>query len=294
VEQILPLLEMIAREGRALIVVAEDIEGQALAAIIMNAMRGTMKVAGIKAPLYGEERRNTLDDLAASTGATFITRESGIKLQDVKMSDLGTAKFIESAKYSTTIVGGNCDFEEVEKRIEALKNLIQQTDSIQECERIQNRIVRLASGVAVIRVGGATEVEMTEKKHRIEDALEAVRSAQEEGIISGGGIALLRASNNIEIEAENDEQVLGVSIVKEACKEPLRQMALNAGESPDLIISSVLSADENEGWDFRLGRLTNLMKSGIIDPVKVTRTALQNAASCAGTLITTNFGIIQV
>jgi len=294
IDQILPLLEMIAREGRALIVVAEDIEGQALAAMIMNAMRGTMKVAGIKAPFYGEERRNTLDDLATSTGANFITRESGTKLQDVKMSDLGTAKFIESAKYNTTIVGGNCDFEEVEKRIEALKNLIQQTDSIQECERIQNRIVRLASGVAVIRVGGATEVEMTEKKHRIEDALEAVRSAQEEGIVSGGGIALLRAANNIEIEAENDEQALGVSIVKEACKEPLRQMALNAGESPDLIISAVLSADENEGWDFRSGRLTNLMKSGIIDPVKVTRTALQNAASCAGTLITTNFGIIQV
>ncbi len=294
VEQILPLLEMIAREGRPLVIVAEDLRGQALAAMIMNAMRGTMKVAGIKAPRYGEERRNILDDLATSTGATFITRESGTKLQDVKMSDLGTAKFIESAKYNTTIVGGNCDFHEIDKRIEALKNLIQQTDSIQECERIQERIVRLASGVAVIRVGGATEVEMTEKKHRIEDALEAVRSAQEEGIVSGGGIALLRAANNIEIEAEADEQMLGVSIVKEACREPLRQMALNAGESPDLIISSVLSAGENEGWDFRLGKLTNLMESGIIDPVKVTRTALQNAASCAGTLITTNFGIIQV
>jgi chaperonin GroEL len=293
VEQVLPVLEMVAREGRPLVMIAEEIEGQALAALIMNAMRGTLKVAAIKAPMYGEERRNTLDDLALSTGATFVTRQSGRKLPDVKMADLGTAKFIESSKYQTTIVGGNCNFEAVEARIEALKTLIKDTDGLSECERIQSRVVRLASGVAVIHVGGATEVEMTEKKHRIEDALEAVKSAQEEGVVCGGGAALLRASDSLVIATENSEQALGGTIVQQACQEPIRQMALNAGKSPDLIIKDVLEAKHDDGWDFRDNCLTNMLEQGIIDPVKVTRTALQNAASCAGTLITTNYGIIQ-
>jgi len=294
VEQILPILEMIAREGRPLIIVAEDIEGQALAALIMNAVRGTMKVAAIKAPRYGEERRNILDDLALSVSATFITRESGAKLQDIKMSDLGSAKFIESTKYITTVVGGNCDFEKIEERIESFKALIQQTESLQKCQKIQERIVRLSSGVAVIRVGGATEVEMTEKKHRVEDALEAVRSAQEEGIIGGGGAALLRAAKNISAEAEDKRLAIANKIVQAACTAPIRQMAENAGISADIIIKEVLDANDNEGWDFRTNQLTNLYESGIIDPVKVTRTALQNAASCASTLITTNYGIIQM
>jgi len=286
-------LEMIARENRPLVVVAEDVEGQALAAMIMNAMRGTLKVAAIKAPMYGEERRNILADLATSVGATFITRESGMKLAEIQMTDLGTAKFVESNKYSTTVVGGNCDYEAIEERILALKQLIKDTDSMTECTRIQERIVRLSSGVAVIRVGGATEVEMTEKKHRVEDALEAVRSAQQEGIVCGGGVALLHAGNAIAITSDNTDQAYGASVVQVACREPLRQMALNANESPDIIIDKVLKARENYGWNFRTGELTNLLNSGVIDPVKVTRTALQNAASCAGTLITTNYGIIQ-
>ena len=293
VEAVLPVLEMIARENRPLIIVAEDIEGQALAAMIMNAMRGTLKVAAIKAPMYGEGRRNVLNDLAVSVGATFITRESGAKLADVQMNDLGTAKSIDSSKYSTTIVGGNCDYEAVEGRISSLKQLIKDTNSLDECSRIQERIVRLSSGVAVIRVGGSTEVEMTEKKHRIEDALEAVRSAQQEGIVCGGGMALLHAGNSIAITSDQTEQGYGAVVVREACREPLRQMALNANESPDIIIDKVLSARKNYGWNFRTGEMVNLFKSGIIDPVKVTRTALQNAASCAGTLITTNYGIIQ-
>ena len=293
VESILPVLEMIARENRPLVIVAEDIEGQALAAMIMNAMRGTLKVAGIKAPMYGEERRHILSYLAASVGATFITRESGAKLTDVQMTDLGTANFIESNKYNTTIVGGQCDYESVEQRIESLKQLIKDTDSIDQCKRIQERIVRLSSGVAVIRVGGATEVEMTEKKHRIEDALEAVRSAQQEGIVCGGGAALVLAAQKIAITTDEPQQAYGASVIKEACCEPLRQMALNANESPDIIIEKVVTASKNYGWNFRSGELVNLFKSGIIDPVKVTRTALQNAASCAGTLITTNYGIIQ-
>ena len=293
VESILPVLEMIARENRPLVVVAEDVEGQALAAMIMNAMRGTLKVAAIKAPMYGEERRNILSDLALSVGATFITRESGVKLTEVQMSDLGTANFIESNKYVTTVVGGNSDYEGIEERIESLKQLIKDTDSLDECSRIQQRIVRLSSGVAVIRVGGATEVEMIEKKHRIEDALEAVRSAQQEGIVCGGGIALLHAGNSIAITSNQSDQAYGASVIREACREPLRQMALNANESPDIIINKILDARKNYGWNFRTGELVNLFKSGIIDPAKVARTALQNAASCAGTLITTNYGIIQ-
>jgi chaperonin GroEL len=275
------------------VLVAEDIDGQALAAMIMNAMRGTLKVAAIKAPMYGEERQNILSDLALSVGATFITRESGAKLTEVQMSDLGTAKFIESNKYVTTVVGGRSNYEGVEKKIESLKQLIKDTDSLDECSRIQQRIVRLSSGVAVIRVGGVTEVEMTEKKHRIEDALEAVRSAQQEGIVCGGGVALLHAGNSIAITSDNTDQAYGASVIQVACREPLRQMALNANESPDIIIDKVLNARKNYGWNFRTNELVNLLKSGVIDPVKVARTALQNAASCAGTLITTNYGIIQ-
>ena len=290
VEQILPLLEMMAREGRPLVIVAEDIEGQALAALIMNAMRGTMKVAAIKAPRYGEERRHTLDDLATSIGATFITRESGIKLPDVQMSHLGSAKFIESTQYRTTLVGGHANFEKVEERIENLKALISQTESIQKCEQIQERIVRLSSGVAVIHVGGATEIEMTERKHRIE---EAVRSAQEEGIVGGGGTALLRSGMALASLGSAGEHTLARSIVQAACCAPLRQMAQNAGKSADIIIQKITETDEKTGWDFRQDELVDLYENGIIDPVKVTRTALQNAISCAGTLITTNYGIIQ-
>jgi len=294
VEQILPILEMIARENRPLVIVAEDIEGQALAAMIMNAMRGTLKIAAIKAPSYGEERRTTLADLALSVGAKFITREGGTKLTDVRMSDLGSAKFVESSKYTTTVVGGACDFESVETTICALKAQIEQTEDLKACERLQDRIVRLSSGVAVIHVGGATEVEMTERKHRIEDALEAVRSAQDQGIVNGGGVALLRSSRSMCIKASTSEQALGATVVRAACEEPIRQMALNAGLSPDLTIEKVLSGTSADGVDFRTGDLINMSEAGIIDPVKVTLTALTNAASCAGTLITTNYGIIQL
>ena len=294
VEDILPVLEMIARENRPLIVIAEDIEGQALAAMIMNAIRGTLKVAAIKAPYYGEERRNTLSDLALSTGATFVTRESGVKLSELRLSNLGAAKSIESNKYNTTIVGGHCDHQKVETVINSLKSQIEQTESLSECEKTQDRITRLASGVAVIHVGGSTEVEMIERKHRLEDALEAVRSAQEEGIVPGGGTSLLRASRELNIQTNSDEQNLGALIVREACRAPIRQMALNSGQSPDLVVQEVLSQEnENCGWNFLSNECADLIETGVIDPVKVTKTALQNAASCAGTLITTNYGIIQ-
>jgi len=293
VEPILPLLEMVAREGRPLIIVAEDIDGQALAAMIMNAMRGTLKIAAIKAPYYGEERRYLLDDLAISVGATFVTRESGTKLSDVKLSDLGMARAIESTKYTTTVVGGKSNFKAIDERIQALKKQVKDTESMSEAEMLQSRVVRLSSGVAIISVGGTTEVEMIERKHRIEDALEAVRSAQDKGIIGGGGTALLRASRDVEITVSHEDQNIGKLIVIEACKAPFKQMALNAGDSPDVLTNLVIDSDDGMGWDFRNNVLTNMVDSGIIDPVKVTTTALQNAASCAGTLITTGFAIIQ-
>ena len=294
VEEVLPILEMIARESRPLIIVAEEVEGQALAALIMNAVRGTLKIAAIKAPYYGEERRNTLEDLALSTGATFITRESGVKLSETRMSHLGSAKSVESNKYNTVVVGGACDHEAIEKKIESLKNEIKQTDSLTVCESIQGRVVRLSSGVAVINVGGTTEVEMIERKHRIEDALEAVRSAQEGGIVPGGGTALLRASRTLAVTTSSSERALGATIVRAACEEPIRQMAINSGESADLIVREVLSnEDSDQGWNFLSNQSANMLSVGVIDPVKVTKTALQNAASCAGTLITTNYGIIQ-
>jgi chaperonin GroEL len=293
VEQILPILEVVAREARPFVIVAEEIEGQALAALIMNAMRGTMKVAAVKAPRYGEERRNLLKDLATSVGATFVSRESGLKLKDTKLEDLGIAKSIEISKNETTIMGGKGGTNEIEERIQTLRAELEDTESMHECERIQERITRLASGIAIIRVGASTEIEMIEKKHRIEDALEAVRSAQEEGIVPGGGVPLIRAAERTQFEVDNEDQALGVEIVRRAVFAPLRQMAENAGESPDIIQTVVGNLEGNEGYDFRNRTTCDLLEEGVVDPMKVTRCALQNAVSAAGTLITTNHAIIQ-
>lgn len=294
VEQILPILEIVAREGRPFVLVAEDVEGQALAAMIMNAMRGSLKVAAIKAPRYGEERRGILSDLAISVNATFISRESGTKLHETTLDMLGTAMSIECTRNFTTIVGGNSNYELVEERIESLKAELARTESLHDCSRIQERITRLASGVAVIKVGAATEIEMTEKKHRIEDALEAVRSAQLEGIVPGGGTALLRAIKNLKVQYDNEDQRLGIEIVKKAVQEPIRQMALNSGESPDIIVRMVSKRGGDHGYDFRNGKIVDMIESGIIDPVKVTCSAIANAASVAGTLITTNYAIVEI
>lgn len=293
VQDMLPVLELIAREGKPFVIVADEIEGQALAALIMNAMRGTMKVAAVKAPRYGEERRNIMKDLAISVGANFIATENGTKMSDVKLKDFGRAKKIEIAKSLTTIVGGQGKMEEIDKQIDIIKAELQQTENIYECERLQERITRLASGIGIIRVGAATEIEMIEKKHRIEDALEAVRSAQQEGIVPGGGVALIRATEGLEVATDNEEQALGVKIVLRAAEEPIRQMALNAGESPDIIVSMVKSEVFDAGYDFLNRRIIMMVETGIIDPVKVTRCAIQNAASAAGTLITTNYSIVQ-
>jgi len=293
VQEILPVLEIVSREGRPFVIVAEEVEGQALAAIIMNSVRGTMRVAAAKAPRYGQERRNILKDLCISVGATFVSRESGIKLSNVELQHLGDCKKIEITKNFTTIVDGTGNFEEIEKRIEALKLEIKQTSDLHECERIQERITRLASGVAIISVGAPTEIEMIEKKHRIEDALEAVKSAQEEGIIPGGGVALLKASKGLNIKTDNEDQKLGVEIIIQAVRAPIRQMAKNAGRSPDIILQATAKTRGNRGYDFTKDKIVDMIENGIIDPVKVTRVALQNSTSVASTIITTNFAIVE-
>jgi chaperonin GroEL len=295
VEEILPALEIVSRDGRPLVIVAEDIEGQALAALIMNTVRGTMKIAAVKAPFYGERRRHGLMDLALSTGAEFFSRDSTVGLRDIKLEHFGQARSIDITKVGTTVIGGKGNFEELDKRIALLKRELQTVSEIRDCEKIQERITKLASGVAVINVGAPTEVEMIEKKHRIEDALEAVKSAQEEGIICGGGVALLRAAQALtEVEVANDDQQCGVDIIAKALLAPLRQMATNCGLSPDLIEAQIKEAPENSGYNFRDFGIQNMLEAGIIDPVKVTRTALENAASAAGTLITTSHAIVEV
>jgi chaperonin GroEL len=269
-------------------------EGQALAAVIANAVRGTMKIAAVKAPRYGEERRNILKDLCASVGATFITRENGLQVKDVEMKHFGQCKSITVSKIGTTIVGGKGNEDEIETRIEGIRALIQGEDNLKTCERMQERITRLASGVAVIRVGAATEVEMIEKRHRIDDALEAVRSAQEEGVVPGGGIALLKVVKTIDIEVENESQAAGVRVIIAAIEEPIRQMAINAGLSPDIVVNRVKKQEQySYGMNFMTGEIVDLAEFGIIDPVKVTRCALENAVSVASTIITTSHAIVS-
>jgi len=293
VEQILPTLELIARDGRPLIIIAEEIEGQALAALIMNTARGTMKIAALKSPFYGEVRKSLLEDVALSCGATLMSAAAERGLRQVKLTDLGRAKSIEISKVQTTIVGGLGDWEQIDKKIDSLKAQMAALDSVFECEKLQQRITKLASGVAVIRVGAHTEVEMIEKKHRLEDALEAVKAAQEEGILPGGGVALLRSVTDLDVEVDNDDQRLGVQIIIDVASSPLRQMALNAGECADEIENLVTQEKENYGYNFKTSSLEDMYLSGIIDPLKVTRCALQNACSAAGTLITTSHAIIE-
>ncbi len=293
VHDILPILELAAREARPLVFIASDVEGQALAAMIMNALKGTLKVAAIKAPRYGEERKNILSDLALSTGATFISRSAGRSLKEVKLVDFGTASRIDVTRGQTTIIGGQGDPTKLQSRLTELKGELVAEDNLNECEKIQDRISRLASGIAIIRVGASTEVEMVEKKHRIEDALEAVKSAQMEGIVVGGGSALITASRNLKVDTANEYQAMGVEVIKEACQAPLRQMALNAGASPDIVCNLVVESPSSDGYDFVTERVVNLVESGIIDPVKVTKTALKNAVSVSGTLITTNYAVVQ-
>ncbi len=294
VEQILPALEIAARESRPFVIIADEIEGQALAALIMNTVRGSMKVVAVKAPRYGETRRSIMSDLALTTGARFFRKSEGDDLSKPNLVDFGSSKSVEIGQSVTTIVGGEGNLAKIEEHIEDLKQDIKNEESIDECHRIQERITRLASGIAVIKVGAHTEVEMIEKKHRIEDALEAVRSAQLEGVVPGGGITLLSIARSLEVETDNRDQSWGVEIVKEAICAPIVKMSENSGLDAHSVLSKLREIEEHSiGMDFSTGELVDFFDSGIIDPAKVTRCALQNAASVAGTLITTNFAVLE-
>lgn len=293
VNQILPALEIAARESRPFVIVAEEVEGQALAALIMNTIRGSMKVAAVKAPRYGEERRSIMSDLAVTTGAKFFQQSLGHNLTEVSLTDFGSSASIEITKNITTVVDGEGDYEKVEQKIESIRQEIKVTEDMAEAGRLQDRITRLSSGVAIIRVGASSEVELTEKRHRIEDSLEAVRSAQFEGIVPGGGTTLLRISEMIAPNFDTEEQATALPIFKQALAAPFRTMAKNAGMSPDVttwIMSTKMQTAE--GYDFATGARVNLLENGIIDPTKVTRCALKNAVSVAGTLLLTNHSIV--
>lgn len=299
IEDLLPTLEIAAREKRPLIVVADDVSGQALAGLIMNTVRGNMKVAAVKAPRYGEERRQILSDLAVSVGATFVTREMGMILTDVKRVNLGFAKMFESTRTLTTVMGGNGDPSKISERIEILKEEIGRTPDLRECERIQERISRLQSAVAIIRVGGATEVDMIERKDRVIDALEAVKSAQAEGILPGGGTSLVYFSTILEKELANDktltdDEKFGQKILIEAMREPFRTIAENCGLNSEYLLEIQKRSEWQKGINFTNGESVDMIEKGIIDPAKVTRCALENAVSAASTLLTTSHAVIEI
>ncbi len=299
VAELMPVLELAARANQPLIVVAEEVTGQALAALVMNTVRGTLKIAAVRAPKFGQERRDVLSDLAISVGATFVTRESGFDIQKIKLTDLGGAGSIEIRRDATVIIGGKGSSDVVLSRIQTLKDQIQENDNLFECQKFQERITRLISAVAIIYVGGSTEIEALEKKFRIEDALEAVKSAQQEGVAIGGGYALLKISmqmkKDLHLASDGDSliQFLARQIVSEAIAEPFRKIIEALPISESEICAKFLDSDFQIGFDANKEVFVNLKEAGILDPVKVIRMALQNAFSVVSTIMTSNVGIVE-